>query len=114
MRVPNAEMARVDLAKVLDYLLSDTHPVGQSKARFFRSLGFSREAPQELIEALLKVVNQGDCQDHRVTLHGSTYVVDGIVVGRLRKGRVRTVWVIEDGQVAPRLVTAYPETEVGT
>ncbi|GJG85381.1 hypothetical protein tb265_05620 [Gemmatimonadetes bacterium T265] len=43
MKLPNAERAVVDPAKVRDYLLSPDHPVGESKARFFATLGLTRE-----------------------------------------------------------------------
>ena len=35
MKVPQAELAVVDPAKVRDYLLSPEHPVGRFKATFF-------------------------------------------------------------------------------
>jgi hypothetical protein len=42
MRIPGAARAVVDDAKIRDYLLSPEHPIGGPKARFFKSLGFSR------------------------------------------------------------------------
>lgn len=42
MRLPAADRAYVDPAKVRDYLLSPVHPEGQFKAAFFRALGYSR------------------------------------------------------------------------
>ncbi len=41
MRLPNAEYAVVDKAKVREYLLSTEHPVGRFKARFFRAHCYS-------------------------------------------------------------------------
>ena len=38
MKLANGELARVALEKIEGYLLSDSHPVGRSKARFFRSV----------------------------------------------------------------------------
>jgi hypothetical protein len=112
VEVPNAKSARVDVSKVIDYLLSDTHPAGQSKARFFMSLGFSRDHPQELIVALLDIVHTEEVRDQRATPHGRVFVVDGIVRGKIRAGGVRTVWLVEEGHDAPRLVTAYPNVEI--
>ena len=48
MRLPRAECAIVDAAKLRDYLLSPTHPIGRFKAAFFVSLGYSHEAWQTL------------------------------------------------------------------
>jgi len=39
--LPHAVHAFVDDAKICDYLLSDTYPVGRFKARVFRSLGYT-------------------------------------------------------------------------
>jgi len=41
VRLPNGDRAVVDDAKVRDYLLSPTHPVGRFKSVFFMALGFS-------------------------------------------------------------------------
>jgi hypothetical protein len=38
MELPNKSNAFVATGKVLDYLLSETHAVGRSKARFFGSV----------------------------------------------------------------------------
>ena len=40
MLLPNREHARVDRAKITDYLLSTSHPDGYGKAVFFMRLGF--------------------------------------------------------------------------
>jgi hypothetical protein len=38
MKIPNAEQVVVPRAKVVDYLLSDTHRDGRHKAVFYRRL----------------------------------------------------------------------------
>ena len=50
MKLPNAEHARVDRAKVVDYLLSLEHGKGRGKAGFFLRFGFSRERWEEFVE----------------------------------------------------------------
>ena len=42
VKIPGAERATVDAAKVRDYLLSPEHRVGSAKARFFAQLGFEQ------------------------------------------------------------------------
>jgi hypothetical protein len=42
VNIPNAERAIVEAAKVRDYLLSSTHPVGRFKAPFFARLGYGQ------------------------------------------------------------------------
>ena len=52
MELPNKSRAHVPLEKVTDYLLSGTHAVGKSKAKYFRSYGFSDENASDLAEGL--------------------------------------------------------------
>lgn len=42
MRLPAAQLAIVEPAKIRDYLLSPEHPVGRYKASFFNALGGTR------------------------------------------------------------------------
>ena len=48
MRLPNVDQATIDRAKLEGYLLSEVHPVGRFKARFFASLGFTAHNWREL------------------------------------------------------------------
>jgi hypothetical protein len=41
--LPNADRAIVDDAKVREYLLSPSHPIGRFKSVFFAGLGFSTQ-----------------------------------------------------------------------
>jgi hypothetical protein len=43
LELPNREQAFIQPAKLTEYLLSETHPVGKSKAKFFRYWGFNEE-----------------------------------------------------------------------
>lgn len=52
VKLPNAELAVIDAAKVRDYLLSESHPVGRFKAAFFKGLGFRADRWQDLESAL--------------------------------------------------------------
>jgi hypothetical protein len=53
--LPLAEYAYVDQSKIVDYLLSVTHPDGQAKARFFVSFGFHVNQWKQLADALCSV-----------------------------------------------------------
>lgn len=44
MILPNVETAEIAERKITEYLLNPMHPDGESKARFFASLGFSIDA----------------------------------------------------------------------
>lgn len=109
MRLPNAANAIVDDKKILDYLLEMAHPVGGSKAIFFRSIGFNELNMELLREQLLKVVMTCDVQEVKKSSYGAKYVVDGLIDSPTgRPARIRTVWIIEDGKDIARLVTAHP------
>jgi len=80
MSMPRASEAVVPLRKLTDYLLSDSHPVGQSKARFFHACGFTRDSVGLLRDALLCVAREGAGFRSQPTGHGVKYVVDGMIV----------------------------------
>ena len=109
MKLPDAAHAFVPLAKIKDYLLSETHVVGRAKAAFFYELGFTRERPEDLRRALLDVARRGDIAEVVRTPYGTKYVVDGLLLAPTgERVKVRTVWIVERGDFRPRLVTAYP------
>lgn len=109
MKLPNSDKAIIPKEKLTDYLLSETHAGGRSKAKFFRSLGFN-ETNISLLEKHL--LNLAVAQDVKVTsesIHGVKYVIEGDIHTPSRKvARIRTIWIMEPGQHTPRFVTAYP------
>jgi hypothetical protein len=114
MKLRNAQLARVDRRKVVDYLLNAAHPDNGGKASFFRALGFSATAPEALADRLKAIALAAEVVYRTESAHGEKYVVDGLLVGESEgePGRlVRTVWIIERGQDEPRMVTAYPGEE---
>lgn len=114
VKLRNAHLAIVDRSKVLDYLLNDAHPDNGGKARFFVSLGFSREDPEHLVNAFRDLAEHGEVVHSRESVHGVKYVVDGWLPAHTEESRrkpVRTVWIIDHGGDAPRLVTAYRRKE---
>ena len=72
MRMPNAHLATIDPAKVREYLLSDSHPVGQFKARFFRSFGFEPDRWMELEVALREHARTASIEGLMLKRRGST------------------------------------------
>lgn len=107
--LPNKANAYVPPRKLADYLLSETHAVGKSKARFFRSLGFNEAMVSELEQGLLEIAHTGHVKEQLDSPHGVKYVIDGALkTPRGTLVQVRTIWIIEFGYQAPRFVTAYP------
>jgi hypothetical protein len=109
MKLPNADSAIIERKKVVEYLLALDHSSGRSKARFFTGVGFSGRHWQELADALRKHAQDGTVTDTESNAYGQKYVVEGpLGCPGGRQPRIRSVWFITNGQVAPRLVTAYP------
>lgn len=107
--LPNAEASFIDASKLTDYLLSSSHPVGKGKAKFFKAFGFTVEAADQMKDALLRHVKTRPVVEQTKSEHGVKYVVEcGIDTPDARNPCIRSVWIVEAGQVNPRLVTAYP------
>lgn len=110
MQIPNADRAVIDPAKLRDYVLSSTHPVGRFKAPFFLSLGYAT-ADWHRLEADLRSQHlPQDAVPAAPTPYGQKYVIRATLVGPAgRAARVVTVWVVRLGEDFARFVTAYPE-----
>ncbi len=108
MKLPNAKNAYIPEGKLLDYLLSETHPVGRFKAKFFRQLGFNENKLDKFEKALLSIAHKNDVEDIRETDFGINYVISGKISMDNQKATIKTVWFIETGQTKPRFVTAIP------
>ena len=108
--LPNADQALVDEAKICDYLLSDTHPVGRFKARVFRSLGYTVESWRRLRDDLLHHGQTGTVQRIEMGAYGMKIIISATLKGPNGSSRpFRTAWLIHDQSRQPRLVTAFPE-----
>lgn len=55
MQLPSKGKAYIPPGKLMGYLLSETHAVGKSKAKFFRALGFDETNVTQLEEGLLAI-----------------------------------------------------------
>lgn len=109
MKLPHRTHVVVSIAKLTEYVLSETHPTGKFKAEFFRNVGFDEDNAARLAKALRKIANSEKVQRVSESVFGSKYIIDGYIEGpNGKKVKVRTVWVIESGQKRPRFVTAYP------
>jgi hypothetical protein len=109
MKLPNPDTLVVEREKIADYLLNPAHRYGASKARFFTGLGFRIEEWERLAEALREHGRTHDVARTRETGFGPRYTVEGVLKAPdRRRPRVRTVWQMDEGAIAPRLITAYP------
>lgn len=109
MRIPNFEQVLVPRAKIVDYLLSDTHRDGRHKAVFFRRFGFTAEKWEELANALRRHVSEHEVIGEEASLFGRRFVVEGIMeCPDGRRPQLRSVWFLRNEESIPRFVTAYP------
>ena len=109
MKLPHHTQAIFSRRKIVDYLLSATHPWGKHKAEWFAAFGFSSENWETLARALRRHAAGHDVAKTETTPFGVRYVVEGIM--EMPNGmlpRVRTVWFVEEGDDTPQFVTAYP------
>ena len=109
MELPNVEQVVVNRAKIVDYLLSQSHRDGQHKAVFFRRFGFTPDRWQELADALkLHAAKHGVAREEPSPF-GQRFVIEGII--NCPDGRapfVRSIWFLRTEESVPRFVTAYP------
>lgn len=109
MELPNKSQAYISTSKIVDYLLSETHAVGKSKAKFFRSFGFDETNTAQFGHGLITIAQTEPVTESTETSFGTKYVIDGNL--ETPNGvtiYLRTVWIIENGDTIPRLVTAHP------
>jgi filamentous hemagglutinin len=113
MKLPQSDALIVEREKIADYLLNPAHRYGASKARFFAAFGFRLEQWGTFALALREHGQVHDVSRVRETGYGPRYEVEGALrAPDGRRPRVRTVWQLDHGAVAPRLITAYPLEEI--
>jgi hypothetical protein len=109
VRLPNADRAVIEDAKVRDYLLSSTHPVGRFKSVFFLALGFSADHWEILRDVLLGLGQVSDAKPGQASPFGLKFEIHAILRGPSgRSANIVTVWMVSDGQDFPHFVTPFP------
>jgi len=110
MKVPNADRAVIEAAKIVRYLLDIDHPDGGSKARLLVSLGYSAVDWRQLDADLRSMHLTEDYVVTSVTAWGVRYEVVAPITGPSSDAVLfRSVWQIDLGTESPRLITMYPE-----
>lgn len=108
MKLPNAERAFVDVAKLRDYSLNPDHREGKHKARVFNAaLALTKDDAQWLRRILLDLVRERECQLGRRTAFGERYIVDFLLTKEEKSAHLRSVWNIRPYEDFPRLITCY-------
>ena len=112
MKLPNAENAVVDIAKIRDYCLNPLHAEGKHKARvFLKVLGFDKNDAEQLRQIILKAVLTAEAIEKEPSEYGRRFVADFQVSlsqeSMSRTALVRTAWIIRIGEDFPRLATCF-------
>lgn len=109
MQLPNSAEAYIQIKKLTDYLLSESHKDGKAKAKFFRELGFDKANVKVLENELLHVARNNPVTSVIESTYGLKYVIVGKIESPLGKMvSVLTVWIVDTGRTRPRFVTARP------
>ena len=109
MKLPNAEQAVATREKTAGYALSETHPRGGSKAKFFKDFGFHPDRWEVFAAALRQHRLRCEVLESKTTPWGVQYVIVGALeTPDGRNPRIRAVWQIDHGADIPRFITARP------
>ncbi len=114
MKLPNAENAIVDIAKLRDYCLNPSHPEGKHKARvFLEKLGMGRNDAERLRQQILEEILTAEATEEKPTVYGRRFFVDfAIRVDErfelvLSLVTIRSAWIIRNEEDFPRLTTCF-------
>lgn len=107
MKLPNAELAVVDIRKLQDYCLNPSHRDGRHKARVFAAVGIQQSDAEELRTALLTAATAAEAQPGSETVYGWHYILDFDLVRGNRTINIRSIWIVRRTDWVPRLTTCY-------
>jgi hypothetical protein len=108
MKLPNAKRAIIDVEKLHDYCLSESHPRGKHKARVFAAkLGLTAEHANDLRDAILSAVVTEEAVLDQLDKYGQRYIVDFSMKRTGNEAMVRSAWIIRTGEDVPRLTSCY-------
>jgi hypothetical protein len=107
MKLPNNDKSTIPPEKITDYLLNELHPIGKDKAAFFASFCFKNE--DSLRAALLNHAAEREIHEIEESPYGTKYKLRcEIKTPDLRNPCIVSVWIVNNGNTIPRLITAYP------
>lgn len=108
MKLPNPNLAIIDMKKLTGYCLNPEHSDGQHKAYVFQSvLGIGLENAEELRDELLRAVKTYDAVPSKSNQHGQKYIIDFSITRLEKQAVVRSAWIVRYDENFPRLVTCY-------
>lgn len=110
MKLPNNKQSFVAEKKITDYLLSELHEIGKHKADFFKRFGFDISDVETFKSSLIQHSIDRDIEQTKDSDFGIKYELKcEIQTPDKRNPCIVTVWIVENGQEEPKLITAYPK-----
>jgi hypothetical protein len=110
MKLPNGARAVVEERKLREYVLNENHPVGRHHAALFRELLGIRIGDLDVLRtALFQAAATESVTRRIVTPFGVKFEMGFELTGPRGARRVRAVWILEEGEMRPRLVTCFVE-----
>jgi hypothetical protein len=107
-RLPNLELAIVDIEKLADYCLDPSHPRGRHKARVFRdALGLQQNDAVWFRDRLLEGLLSSDAVEIESDQFGTRWRVDIRIARQDKMAVVRTIWIRRTDERTPRLVSCW-------
>jgi hypothetical protein len=100
----------VDLEKLVDYCLCESHPRGRHKARVFCfRLGLTAADAEMLRQALLDAAlnRQVDLKPTEFDEFGQRFVLDFPISTAVGNAFIRSAWIVRSGESVLRLVSCY-------
>jgi hypothetical protein len=108
MKLPNGQLAVVDIVKLNEYCLNMSHLRGRHKARVFASaLSMTSIHAEELRIALLVAAKEDDAMLSTSDEYGDRYIIDMVMRHEGKSATVRSIWIIRVGEAFPRFVSCY-------
>jgi hypothetical protein len=108
MKLPNADRALVDMAKLRGYCLNVNHRRGQHKARVLAAaLGLTAEDAEFLQDTLLNATQSYDAVPTEEIEYGQLYVLDFPISRPVGRAIVRSSWIVRKDEDFPRLTSCY-------
>jgi hypothetical protein len=108
MRLPKGELAIVDDRKVIDYLLSSTHPIGRHKAQVFKSaLGLTAEGAVFFKDELRRAAIEGEAEITGEDAYGVRFRIDFQLTLNSKTAVIRSAWLSSAKDQPPVFLTAF-------
>ena len=106
--LPNAELAVIDMKKLIDYVLNVEHEEGKHKAYVFNKvLGVTANDGAELKDRILSEIVKTPMVPGKEDKFGKRYSVKFEWTRHNRTATVLTSWIIRTSEAIPRLTSCY-------